>query len=224
MELQGIHALFLGDSITESYGPSKPENSYHARLAAKYGMRTENYGVSGSRFARQTTFGLCTCPRADVDFCYRAENEMSACAPDLVTVFGGTNDYGHGDAPLGTPDDRTPDSFFGACHTLFSTLIKKYPTARIVVMTPLHRRGESSPFGEGGNRKPTPVGSLSVYVDIIRQVAKMYSLPVLDLYEGSGICPDDEENCRAYTIDGLHPNDAGHALIAARLEEFLLAL
>ena len=224
MNLQGIHALFLGDSITESYGPSDQAHSYHALLTSKYGMKAENYGVSGSRFARQKVFGLCSCARADFDFCYRAANEMRECKPDLVTVFGGTNDYGHGDAPIGTPDDRTSDSFFGACHTLFTTMQKKYPDAKIVIMTPLHRKGETCPFGDSPTRKPSAVGTLADYVRIIREVAALYGLPVLDLYECAGIYPDDEENCRAYTIDGLHPNDAGHAIIASKLEEFLLAL
>ena len=52
---------------------------------------------------------------------YFEENQV-----DTVFVFGGTNDYGHGDAPIGGFTDRTPDTFYGACHYLFSGLIKKY--------------------------------------------------------------------------------------------------
>ena len=48
------------------------------------------------------------------------------CDADGVVVFGGTDDFGHGDAPIGTPSDRTYDTFYGACHVLFSKLIEKY--------------------------------------------------------------------------------------------------
>ena len=62
---------------------------------------------------------------------------------DAIIVFGGTNDYGHGDAPLGTPQDRTPKTFYGALHTLILYLLNAYPTAQIVILTPLHRVAEA---------------------------------------------------------------------------------
>ena len=45
---------------------------------------------------------------------------------DAIVVFGGTNDFGHGQALLGTPDDRTPETFWGACHVLMQGLMEKY--------------------------------------------------------------------------------------------------
>lgn len=33
---------------------------------------------------------------------------------DIVVVYGGVNDYAHGDAPIGTPEDTTPSTFYGA--------------------------------------------------------------------------------------------------------------
>jgi GTPase SAR1 family protein len=58
---------------------------------------------------------------------------------DLIVVFGGTNDFGHGDAPFGDFSDRTADTFCGAIHELYVSLLEKYPTATIMVITPLHR-------------------------------------------------------------------------------------
>ena len=69
---------------------------------------------------------------------------------DIIVVFGGTNDHGHGDAPMGTETDRTPDTFIGACHFLFSRLPNQFPGAIIVVLTPLHRMGENIHKGERG--------------------------------------------------------------------------
>lgn len=219
MQLQGIRIHALGDSITEGVGTSSPSHIYCHLLGDKYGAVVHNYGISGTRLARQLHPAE---PNAsfDRDFCSRvAEMDPEA---DLVLVFGGTNDFGHGDAPLGTPDDRTPDSFYGACHTLFASLITKYPTATIVVMTPLHRANEDNPRGDGN--KPEDVGTLHVYVRILREVAELYALPVLDLFARGGIQPKLEGQRIAYCPDGLHPNDAGHVLIARKLEAFLQTL
>ena len=141
---------------------------------------------------------------------------------DVVVVFGGTNDFGHGDAPIGDPSDRTNDTFWGACHKLFTDLINKYPTATIVVMTPLHRTNEDNVRGDGS--KEYDYDPLSTYVNIIKEVAAYYSLPLLDLWSISGIQPKVEINRLKYCPDGLHPNDEGHKIIAKRLAGFLTSL
>ena len=140
---------------------------------------------------------------------------------DVVVVFGGTNDYGHGDAPIGTPSDCTDGTFYGALHCLYLALLKKYPAAQIVVMTPLHREGENNLLNDFGLRN---VGFLSDYVRIIKEVAAFYALPVLDLYSLSGIQPDVPLLKERYAPDGLHPNDAGHERIYRLLREFLIRL
>jgi len=218
MKLTGCKINFLGDSITEGVGVSTLDNVYWARLARDQGLAVaRNYGIGGSRIARQSTFaGEATVNRHDLDFCYRAP-QMEDDA-DVVVVFGGTNDFGHGDAPIGSPDDRTPDTFIGACHTLFLSLMEKYPAATIVVMTPLHRWNEDFAH-DGEHTEP-----LYVYVDIIRQIAAYYALPVLDLWSVSGIQPRVDVIKERFCPDGLHPNDAGHALIASRLAGFLKSL
>ena len=136
---------------------------------------------------------------------------------DLVLVFGGTNDYGHGDAPFGEFSDRTNDTYIGACHFLFSELIKKYPAARIVVMTPCQRTGGNNPSAANGR-------PLIDYVDAMKEVAAYYSLPVLDLYRAGGICPDVEAHRNLFMPDGLHPNDAGAYRLAETMAAFLQTL
>ena len=137
---------------------------------------------------------------------------------DIVVVFGGTNDYGHGDAGIGNFSDRTPETFYGACHYLFSGLIKKYIGKTIVIMTPTHRTGETE-IPEG--KEAGDFGTLKDYVNVIREVAEYYSLPVLDLYATSGLQPEIKEIKENYIPDGLHPNDDGHVLIAQKLKRFL---
>jgi len=221
MRLDGLTINFLGDSITEGVGTSSKDTVYHAVLKREANLKeARNYGISGTRFALQQ--GTAARPKDDyVDvnsFCERFSS-MSDDA-DVVVVFGGTNDYGHGDAPIGAFSDRTPDTFYGACHYLFRGLIKKYLGKPIVIMTPLHRSMESLDTGS----EKYGVATLKRYVEIIREVAEYYSLPVLDLFLQSGIQPDIDEVREMYMPDGLHPNDNGNAVIAHKLKLFLESL
>ncbi len=210
MKLNGIKANFLGDSITEGHGVADKENHiYWQRLRDECGLAAaRGYGIGGTRIAVQH---LKENPKWDQDFLSRVE-KMDADA-DLVVVFGGTNDFGHGDAPLGAMSDRTPFTFYGACHRLCRMLINRYPNGQIVFMTPLHRTVE-----ERGERR------LKDFVRAIREVTEFYGIPVLDLYATSGIQPQVQVIMDKFCPDGLHPNDAGHEKIYRRLRAFLEAL
>ncbi len=219
MDFKGKKAVFLGDSITEGAGTTGPDKIYLNLFKERMGLsEAVNYGIGGTRIATQHTHSENA--RHDLDFVSRVD-EMDGDA-DLVIVFGGTNDYGHGDAPVGTLSDRTTDTFCGACHVLFEKLINKYPKAQIVAMTPLHRQNETNPRGDGS--KPEDVAVLSEYVEIIKTIARQYAIPVLDLFAVSGIQPELEIMRETFCPDGLHPNDAGHVRIADRLEGFLKTL
>lgn len=65
---------------------------------------------------------------------------------------------------------------------------------------------------------------MRAYVDVILQTAKQFDIPVLNLYENLDIDPHDPQMYKNYTVDGLHFNDAGHALISERLNAFIEAL
>ena len=219
MELKGCKINLLGDSITCGVGTSAPEKRFGDLIAAQYGAIVRNYGISGTRIARQRipTAGN---PEFDRHFVSRVP-DMDADA-DVIVVFGGTNDFGHGDAPIGNMSDRKDTTFCGGLHALYTALIEKYPDARIVILTPTHRLNEDNPRGDGN--KPQDVGRLIDYVNFIREAAEFYSLPVLDLFAVSGIQPRVSVLQQRYMPDGLHPNDAGHARLAAILASFLKAL
>jgi lysophospholipase L1-like esterase len=213
MKLEGLKINFLGDSITEGAGVANRDNIYWNRLKRDCALaEARGYGIGGTRFAKQSK--PSDNARWDLDFCSRLP-EMDDDA-DVVVIFGGTNDYGHGDAPIGTFADRTPDTFYGACHTLFEGAINKYPAATIVIMTPLHRGSEETARADGL--------ILADYVAIIKEVATYYSLPVLDLWSVSGLQPRVKVIAERYVPDTLHPNDAGHAILASRLKGFLESL
>lgn len=216
MELKGTKINFLGDSITEGAGTSSHDKMFTMLIEREYGAICQNYGIGGTRIARQKT---PTEEKWDRDFISRVP-EMDNDA-DIVVVFGGTNDFGHGDAPIGTMSDRTPYTFYGALHCLYTALTEKYPDVPVVILTPLHRLNEDSPKGDN---KPAPVGTLKEYVNIIREVAEYYSFPVLDLFKESGLQPKIPVIQQKYVPDGLHPNDDGNAILAHKIARFLETL
>ena len=216
MELKGKKVLFLGDSITQGVGVSSVEHRYTDVFAKITGAEVFNYGISGTRIARQHSVSdNRSFDQNFVDRSLRMNDEA-----DFVVVFGGTNDYGHGDAPIGCFTDTADTTFYGAMHTLCKNLYERYPTATVLFMTPLHRLTELSTLKTYQGRYAT----LKDYVDIIREVCEFYAIPVLDLYSRSGMQPLIEKNRELYMKDGLHPTDAGAQRIAHMLASFIGAL
>ncbi len=217
MELTGKKINFLGDSITEGAGASSPETCYVADMHRLYNLaEARNYGIGGTRIAPQKEVSAETV--WDQDFLVRyAKMDDDA---DFVVVFGGTNDFGHGLAPFGQVGDTAPDTFCGACDTLYKGLKAKYPHAKLAVITPTPRAKAASPKGEGNK----PAGHvLADYVDAIKQIAAANGLPVLDLFHPQPVGQSDAFPPELF-VDGLHPSDAGHAVLAKLIGEFLQTL
>ncbi len=218
MELKDKTIAVLGDSITEGAGASDLAHRFTSVMETQFDCRVLNYGIGGTRIARQQHVDE-TNPY-DQDFCMRVR-QMDRHA-DAVVVFGGTNDFGHGSAPLGDADSRTPDTFYGACHDLMRYLVETYTGKPVLICTPLHRLGEECPKGDGS--KPFPVAPLAVYRNILLEVACYYALPVLDLYASSGMQPAVPVIQQRLMPDGLHPSDEGHAILARRIGLALMSL
>lgn len=216
MNLQNKTVFFLGDSITEGVGVSAPEKNYVSVFAELSHAVVGNYGISGTRIAKQRK--PSENPAWDQDFLSRVEQMEDGA--DVIVVFGGTNDFGHGDAEFGDFNSRSEHTFYGALHILCQKLINKYPQAEIVFMTPLHRRNELETVNEFGRNRMLLVR----YVDAIIEVAGYYGLPVLDLFRTSGLQPNLPVIRDTYAPDELHPNDAGARRIAQRLCAFLSTL
>lgn len=217
MELQGKKINFLGDSITEGCGVSTLDKTFWNVMAHESGIIARGYGVGGTRIARKRN--PSPDPVHDRDFLMRCE-EMDRDA-DAVVVFGGTNDFAHGDAALGTFADRSPYTFYGALHLLCRRLLELYPDAQLVFMTPTHRIGEDMTVNEIGLPLAT---DLEGFGEAIKKVCRYYSIPVLDLFSVSGIQPAVPIMMEKYMCDGLHLSDAGHKRVANLLTGFLKAL
>ena len=224
MKLEGLVVNFLGDSITEGSGVTNiAENRYDNVLKREYGLAAvNNYGIGGTRLAHQEK--PSEKPRYDLCFCGRAFN-MDPNA-DLIVVYGGVNDYIHGDAYFGTMADRTPETYCGAIYFLMETLKTLYPGKPIVFMTPahMHFRGVSDREVSPRPMKKPDAQPLYAYVEAIKARGAELGIPVLDLFENLGIDPNNEDEKARYTVDGLHFNDDGQIILARVLGEFLTVL
>lgn len=131
---------------------------------------------------------------------------------DAVVVFGGTNDFGHGDAEMGDISSTDIRTFCGAVNSLISTIKSDFPNSKIIFMTPLRRVNENIPNHNGK--------VLEDYVDAIINITKNHDIPVIDLFRSGIIDPYDQN----VIPDGLHPNDKGHIIMADYIAKELLKI
>ena len=224
MKLEGKVINFLGDSITEGTGVSdKANNRYDNIICREYGLKAvNNYGIGGTRIAHQGK--PSEKPRYDLCFCGRAYNtDINA---DVMVVYGGINDYIHGDAPIGEPTDTTPATFWGGVNFLMTFLKERFEGKPVVFMAPARSclRGVTDESVSARPMKRPDAMIARGYVEIIKKAGEMHDIPVLSLYDKLPINPNNPEDREKYTIDGLHFNDEGHKIIAKTLADFLLAL
>jgi lysophospholipase L1-like esterase len=209
----------IGDSITEHN--FRTTKNYHDYIKDKISCTINNYGISGTGYFTPSGSG-------GTNAIYQRIGSLNASA-DLITVFAGTNDWGQVGKTLvlgsfGDIDGST--SFYGAVDSTISQLITKYPTKTLAVFTPLPR---SNAFNSVANSAGI---TLTQVADAIIAVCNKYGVPVLDLYRKSGLFPWNTTANNTYfnyqypsgTGDGLHPNDAGHQILADKILSFLNTL
>ena len=108
MNIKGMKVNFLGDSITEGTGVADQNCRFDNRIAKLCQLSAvNNYSIGGTRLAHQ--IHPSEKPRYDLCFCGRAY-DMDPSA-DMVVVYGGVNDFIHGDAPFGEMGDTTPATY-----------------------------------------------------------------------------------------------------------------
>ncbi len=213
MDLTNKTVVFLGDSITAGSSATSDEKVFHNVLKLETNIKkVVNLGAGGTRIARQKT------PSEEeiYDDDFNLRYDRTGKCGDVIFIFGGTNDFGHGDAPIGSSQDDDVYTFCGALNVLLEKAVKDYGKENVILITPLHRLGENNLKGEG--KKPADGEPLSVYVEAEKAVAKKRGVKIIDLWEEKRLNPNDEANACLFA-DGLHPNDDGHKLLAEILKE-----
>ncbi len=208
MQLENLKINFLGDSITEGHGVSSPHKTFHQIIKRQFNLAAAfNCGIGGTRIAKQTR---PSAHKRDLYFGLRAKIMPSDV--DAIVVFGGTNDYGHGDSKMGNIDSNDIYTFYGALNTLITDLKADFQFAKIIFMTPLRRKTENIPNHDGK--------ILADYVNAIIEITKKHNIPVIDLFRSDILDPEDT----SVIPDGLHPNDKGHTIMADYIAKELLKI
>ena len=211
---EGKTAVCVGDSITAGSGTT---TIYYNILKDLLKFSTvTGMGVAGSCVSAKSNYGNGNSPLIN--------RYSSIPDKDLITIFMGTNDYGH-ETPMGTIADTTDVSFYGALNVIIPGILTAHPNSRLVWITPTRRHG----FGKNGANVsftydwlPNNSGNtLGDYVNAIKEVCARYAVPIIDLYSQCGLQPAIAGIKSTYTADGLHPNAAGHNKMAVYMAKQL---
>ncbi len=205
---KGKKWLAVGDSITEAY-------KYYAEGYQATVDRLLNFSQYYSRgYSGKTVVEINA---------LKADWEKDA---DLITVYAGVNDYlfQRPKGAVGVYDNTTT---YGAMMELLNYLGTENPTASICVVLPARVWGyttsgtkQPDDMTNAGTASSSGITPLKDYVDILREAAREFGAPTLDLFTEYAF---NKHNIAAYTYDGLHPNRIGHEKLGYQFGRFLLA-
>lgn len=205
-----------GDSFTSaSFGPSNEYTgkNYGYYIAQRNSMTFVNAGISGSTMALDKTY-VDDPTNVDINtrqpFSYQRYQQIPADTDYLVLWFG-INDETH--TYLGTIDDTTNETFYGAWNMVLEYYLTNRPFMHIgIVIT---------------------VRSNDNYRNAVRQVAAKWGYPIIDLVNGtdspafferqnmSSAAQALRRNAYGYNTWNAHPNPQWHEFISGSFEEFL---
>lgn len=192
-DLSDQKVLVIGDSIsTDAYGSYKKwvTNLIESGFFGADKVTNNSYHATGF----VATYSEGGTVKSDT-FLKRLQAVTNKSSYNYVITFGGINDYIQG---------IDFDTFKTAVDSYFSYLVKNFITARIVVFSPLRTYNVY---------KNTAGHYQTEYADYIKEVAKSYCLPILDLTYESGYYPFVDEFKSRWTLipsgyasaDGVHP-------------------
>ena len=111
----------VGDSITAGSGTTKTYWSILDETLQPQSMT--GMGVGGSCVSAMSDYKTANSPLIN--------RYASIPESDIITIYMGTNDYGH-ETPMGTINDLEDVSFYGALNTIISGIQKAQPDAKLV--------------------------------------------------------------------------------------------
>jgi len=181
---EGKKISIVGDSISTG--------SYPGQLGQLTGADIQNLAKSGARVAGATS-GANT-----------LVSHVSGVAEDadLVVVFGGTNDYWHKCVSIGAADSTNTATYVGALRYLLRYLRENNPDAQLLFVFP-----PDQTFGGNACTTDFGYGTLADFRAAFIAFCEANAVPYLDLGE-------TEFDSSKHSGDGVHPNAAGHTIIA----------
>lgn len=222
----GKKILFLGDSITDKCHIGCTKN-YWGFLADKYAFNPMVYGIGGHQWKH--------IPQQMSAYMKNSEE-----CPDVVFVFAGTNDFNSG-VPIGewyhivesavnkngkmmTLKKRKfifdMSTFRGRINIAMNKIRSSFPSARIVLLTPIHRG--YAKFGKANIQPDESYANerglfIDDYVKVVKEAGNVWAAKVVDLNADCGLYPNSDSHTQFFAdkdTDRLHPSTLGHERIA----------
>ena len=196
--LYGKKIIAIGDSMVQGHSIPK-DKGWLAMIAKRNNMTYVNYGINGTYMTNK----LYNSNKGVVERYMDMDNDA-----DYVVVFASTNDANAGVA-IGTNDSTNPAELKGALNIICDGLLTKYPTAKIMFITPYLRKE-----------------SYRSYAQAIHDICEdKYSIKVYDNIKHGGICWTNQAQVQALTLnDTYHLNLAGMEYASYKYEEELKRL
>lgn len=191
-----VTVAFIGDSYTQGAGASHPDRRFTSVLSRTQGWAESNFGFGGTGYdtALDGSRAEVACGQSICPPYGAALAQVASAAPDLLIVSGGRNDSAaSGDAGY---DDVVAQFYRDAQAAA--------PGARIVALSPLW------------DDDPAPA-SLANIVTAVQAGVEAVGGTYIDIGQPLKGHPE------MVIDDGVHPNDAGHAAIAAAVKDALAA-
>lgn len=236
--------VVLGDSV---FGLCRDETSIPSKLEEELGVSVLNGAFGGSYMAllpkeeAKTNYNMELLNMVSLSKAILAENfstqrtirnrkELTDYFPDTIEALSrvdfeqvdtlilayGINDY-HAGISLENQENLYDEyTFAGATRSVISSLQTKYPDMRIIVVTPTYAWYLSN--GLTCEEYVTGDYYLEDYANKLLEIADELGVEAVDFYHDR--YPHEQwEDWKAYTIDGLHPNEEGRKMLAEILAQ-----
>ncbi len=205
LEEESIRITCVGSSVTYGAGASNEgQYSYPAQLQKLLGngFTVTNCGASGSTIVTDVS-SLESQP--DINPYYR-EGEALGSNPDIVIMFIGSNDLD--DYRWNTPG--YPALFKSSYETLIDKFLALDSQPDVILCYP------SQAYTGGRNTH------MEEYMDIIDQLAEEYGFLVCeDIFQVTDDLLTGDDWATYFNSDKLHPTDAGYAVMAQTIYDFM---
>jgi lysophospholipase L1-like esterase len=196
-------ALFLGDSFTAGSNTTKTAYAYPFVVGQELGWDDIWFsGESGTGYLAAGSGGGRTTFRG------RVSTDIAPYAPDVVVVYGGTNDTG-----------STPANVQAEAQLLYAAILAALPNVDLYVV------GVQYPSGAADATRDAIDAALQAAVTATPGVKGYISAKTWFTGTGRVGATTGSGNSDIFTSsDALHPTDAGHGYIGRRIAQGITAL
>lgn len=193
----GMKWSAMGDSLTAPSTLSFPNKNYVDYVEESLGLTATNLGWGGT--------GYINDGGASKAF-WQRYNTIPADT-DVLTIFGSLNDLDLAYNNVGGLKDNNTTTLYGCMNTFLNGVYSINAGMRVGMILP-------TPWQWMNRRYPGEATTLKTeqYINALIDFAKFNSIPILNLFDESGMHPWDDSFRTTYykNSDGTHPNSLGH--------------